>query len=242
MEDKLDQYLRDTAKQLKSSRQKKNRVSKPERSRNTAFKRWASSAAMDLFKFYIPLIIFGVAGGIFLIVEISIAKYCFYAFGIVVLAGIAFCAFDFHRFQTWSANLPFAFDGWNQIVHSRSSKYWDMNGEHWVPVKIVVVMREPVTEKHFRVVEAFMKKLRRRLNQWTVSEDPPIGSSQPKGWSHDGLVIAGEMNPRVLNLIRKRFSGELTQLCRHMPNAVNSVMIEQTGQEKYYHVVMDTSD
>lgn len=243
MEDKLDQYLRQSSKKLKERTRPKTQTERKSKStRPTALKMWAASAAMDLFKFYIPLIILGVSGTILLIVEISIAKYCFYAFGAVLLAGIVFFAIDFPRYRTWTSKLNFKVEGWDSIINSRTPRYWDMNGEHWLPVKIVIALNEPVNEKHFRVLEAFLKKLRRRLNQWTVSKEKTFGYSQPNGWSHDGLILAGEMNPRVMNLIRKRFSGELNRLCRLMPGAIQKVTVSQTGKEQYHEVYVDPSD
>lgn len=175
-------------------------------------------------------------------VEISIAKYCFYAFGIAAVVGLFFCSIDFYHYRTWTSRLTFQLEGWNNILYSRTPAYWDINGEHWLPVKIEVVMREPVNQKHLLVVETYLKKLRKRLNQWTVSTEIRFGYSQPNGWVHDGLILAGEMNPRVLNLIRKRFSGELDRLSKLMPDAIDKVIISQNGKEKYHEVYVDTSD
>jgi hypothetical protein len=242
MADKLDEYLRQTNKELNRKRAKPKKSRQPKETRETAIKRWAASAAMDLFKICFPLIMLGVAGVIMLMVEISIAKYCFYAFGVLTVAGLFYCALDFYHFSTWTSKLSFKLEGWNSIVHSRSPVYWDMNGEHWLPVKIVVVMKEPANQKHVAVTEAFLKKLRKRLNQWTVSSEKHIGYSQPSGWAHDGLILAGELNPRVLNLIRKRFSGELDRLSKLMPEAIEKVVVSQTGKEVYHQVYVDPSD
>jgi hypothetical protein len=239
--DKLDQYLRETKKALKPKRAKPKKDRQPKATRESGFKRWAASAAMDLFKIYVPLILLAVSGGIMLIVDISIAKYCFYAFGVVTVVGLFFCAIDFYRYSTWTTKLSFGLEGWNDIVYSRTPAYWDMNGEHWLPVKIVVVMKEPVNQKHLHVMDAFLKKLRKRLNQWTVSPETHFGYSQPNGWAHDGLILAGELNPRVLNLIRKRFSGELDRLSKLMPDAIEKVIISQNGKEKYHQVYVDPS-
>jgi hypothetical protein len=242
MDDKLDQYLRETNKGLKNPRRKGRRERKPKTTRETAVKRWAASAAMDLFALYAPLTALVVAGGICLLIDMpGIAGYCFYAFGVVAVGGLGFCATDFYRYQTWQSRLDYKVEGWNQILHSRSPSYWDMNGEHWLPVKIVVILKEPVNEKHFAVVEAFLKKLRKRLNRWTVSKEEHFGYSQPNGWAHDGMIIAGDMNPRVLNLIRKRFSGELNGLSKLMPGAIDKVVITQTGSERYHEVYVDPS-
>jgi hypothetical protein len=242
MEDKLDQYLREANKRLKRQRAKPKKGRPPKATRESALKRWAASAAMDLFKIYFPSIMLGVSGGIMLMVEISIAKYCFYAFGVVTVAGLLFCAIDFYHYNTWTSKLSFKLEGLNHVVYSRTPGYWDMNGEHWLPVKIVVVMKEPVNQKHLAVLETFLKKLRKRLNQWTVSTETHVGYSQPHGWAHDGLILAGEMNPRVLNLIRKRFSGELDRLSKLMPGAIDKVILSQTGKEKYHQVYNDPSD
>jgi hypothetical protein len=242
MEDKLDQYLREANRELKNPRSKRQADRKPKARRETGLRRWATSASMDLFKFYMPVIMLAIGGGIFLIVETSIATYCFYALGIVLIAGIIFCAVDFYHYENWTGKINYKLDGWSSITHSRSRQYWDFNGEYWLPVKIVVVLKEPVNEKQFRVVEAFLKKLRKRLNRWTVSKETHMGYSQPNGWAHDGVVIAGEMNPRILNLIRKRFSGELNRLSKLMPGAIDKVIISQTGKEQYHRVYVDPSD
>lgn len=242
MEDKLDQYLRETNKELKHKRAKPKKIRQPKITRESALKRWAASAAMDLFKIYFPLVMLGVCGGIMLMVEISIAKYFLYGFVVVMVIGLLYCAIDFYHYATWTSNLSFKLEGWNNILYSRNPTYWDMNGEHWLPVKIVIVMNEPVNQKHVTVLEAFLKKLRKRLNQWTVSSEKHFGYSQPNGWAHDGLILAGEMNPRVLNLIRKRFSGELDRLSRLMPDAIQKVVVSQTGKELYHQVYVDPSD
>jgi hypothetical protein len=242
MEDKLDRYLKETNKTLKKSGSKPEKKRTPKTTRETGLQRWAASAAMDLFKFYVPLIILGLCGGLCLIIQPSIAKYFFYGFGAVVAVGLAFCAFDFYQYNTWTSKLSYKVEGWNNVIYSRTPRYWDMNGEHWVPVKIVVVLNEPVNEKHFRVLEAFLKKLRKRLDQWTVSSEKHFGYSQPNGWAHDGMILTGDTNPRVLNLIRKRFSGELNRLCKLMPGAINKVMISPTGGEQYHQVYVESSD
>jgi hypothetical protein len=240
--DKLDQYLRESNKELKRAPAKAKKERQPKVTRETALKRWAASAAMDLFKIYIPLSMLCVLGAIMLIVDNSIAAYIFYAGGGVALVGLLFCAIDFYHYRTWTSRLNFRLEGWNSILHSRSPMYWDMNGEHWLPVKIVVVMREPVNSKHSLVLETFLKKLRKRLNQWTVSKETHFGYSQPNGWAHDGMILAGDMNPRVLNLIRKRFSGELDRLSKLMPGAIEKVIVSQTGKETYHQVYVESSD
>jgi hypothetical protein len=239
MEDKLDRYLRETNKELKQRARPKTQKEPKPKVRPTRLKMWAASAAMDLFKFYVPLIILGVSGGILLIVEISIAKYCFYVFGAVVLAGIIFCAIDFYHYRAWISKVSYKIEGWDNVINSRSPEYWDMNGEHWLPVKIVITLNEPVNEKHFRVLETFLKKLKIRLNKWTVSKEKMIGYSQPNGWALDGLILTGDMNPRVLNLIRKKFSGELNHLCRLMPGTIEKAIVAQTGKEQYHQVYVD---
>jgi hypothetical protein len=242
MEDKLDQYLRQANKELNRKVTKPKKARKPKATRQTALKRWAASAAMDLFKIYFPLIMLAVFGGIMLMVEISIAKYCFYASAVVTVIGLLYSALDYYHYSTWTSKLSFKLEGWNDILNSRSPSYWDMNGEHWLPVKIVVVMKGPANEKHVAVIEAFLKKLRKRLNQWTVSSEKHFGYSQPNGWAHDGLILAGDMNPRVMNLIRKQFSRELDRLSKLMPEAIEKVMISQTGKETYHEVYVDPAD
>jgi hypothetical protein len=241
MEDKLDEYIRETNKGLKNPRVKANKTRTKPPTRVTGLKRWAASAAMDLFKFYLPLILLALSGGICLMISSAIAIYFFYAFAVVLLFGIIFCAFDFYHYNTWTQKICYTLEGWDNVIGARSSKYWDMNGEHWLSVKIVIVLNEPVNEKHFRVLEAFLKKLRKRLNQWTVSQEKHFGYSEPNGWAHDGMILAGDMNPRVLNLIRKRFSGELHHLCKLMPGTINKVVISPTGSERYHEVYVDPS-
>jgi hypothetical protein len=74
-----------------------------------------------------------------------------------------------------------------------------------------------------------------------VSKETHFGYSQPHGWTHDGLILAGEMNPRVLNLIRKRFSGELNSLCKLMPGTIDKVVVSKTGNEQFHQVYVDPS-
>jgi hypothetical protein len=241
MEDKLDQYLRETNKELKGPHRSPKKRGTIKATRESALKRWASSAAMDLFKFYAPLFVLALSGGLCLIIEASIAQYFFFAFACVLVIGIVFCVFDFYHFSTWTDKISFKLEGWNNVIYSRSPKYWDMNGEYWLPIRIVVVLNEPVNEKHVRVLEAFLKTLRKRLNQWTVSSEKHFGYSQPNGWTHDNVTLAGDMNPRVLNLIRKRFSAELHHLCKLMPGTVEKVVMSATGSEQHHQVYEDPS-
>lgn len=242
MEDKLEKYLREANRTPATSRPKRKKEKPTGSTRESAFKRWAASAAMDLFKVYMPLLMTTLSGGLCLIVAPSAAIYFFCAAGVILVFGSIFCAYDFYHFSSWSSKLDFKLEGWSSVIHSRSPKYWDMNGEHWVPVKVVITMNEVVNEKHIRVLEAFLKKLQRRLNQWTVSKEQPFGYSQPNGWAHDGLILAGEINPRALNLIRKRFSGELNGLSKLMPGSIAKVTISANGEEKYHKVYVDSSD
>jgi hypothetical protein len=242
MDDKLDQYLRETNKELKSPRRKPRLQRQWKATRETALKRWAASAAMDLFKLYMPLMALAVAGGFCLLMDLQTAAlYCLYAFIAVAFAGLTLCAIDFYKYQTWPSRLTYKVEGWNNILLSRNPSYWDMNGEHWLPVKIVIILKEPVNPKHVTVVEAFLKKLRKRLNQWTVSKEEHFGYSQPNGWSHDGMILSGDMNPRVLNRIRKRLSGELDELSKLMPGAIEKVVITQTGSQQFHKVYVDPS-
>jgi hypothetical protein len=107
-------------------------------------------------------------------------------------------------------------------------------------VKIMIVVDESCPEKHRRVLQAFLRKLTKRLNQWTVSADNRMGYSQPQGWITDDLVLCGDMNPRVMNLIRKRMSGEMNKLSRLMPDSIVKVIIETSGKEKYHEVYHDS--
>jgi hypothetical protein len=242
MADKLDEYIQETNRGLRTSRPKQKKHRKLKTTRETGFKRWAASAAMDLFRFYIPLLLLCLSGGLCLIIAPSIANYFFYASAIVIVFGVILCSYDFYHYSTWSTRLNYSLEGWSNLIYSRSPKFWDMNGEYWVPVKIVISMNEPVNEKHFRVLEAFLKKLRKRLNQWTVSKEEHFGYSQPNGWTQDGCVIAGDMNPRVLNLIRKRLAGELNRLSELMPDTIDKVVISPNGKEKYHQVYVESSD
>jgi hypothetical protein len=241
MEDKLDEYLRDANKQSKRSRRKPQAQRSRKNVRESALKRWASAAAMDLFKLYVPLMALAVAGFFMWVAKISFAQYCWLAFAVVTLIGLAYCAIDFYRFLNWTTKLTYNVEGWTHVVNSRTPSFWDMSGEYWLPVKIVVVMRDPVNAKHHAVVEAFLKKLRRRLNQWTVSKEQHFGYSQPTGWTHDGLIMTGDLNPRVLNLIRKKLSGELNGLCKLMPGSIDKVVIAPMGSEKYHKTYVDPS-
>jgi hypothetical protein len=242
MKDELDEYLREASHELKKPRRIREKQPKRKRARAGAFKRWAASAAMDLFKFYIPVVFLVITGGLCLIASESIAKYFFYALVPVLLVGLIFCAYDFYQYSTWTRRLKFTLEGWNNIVNNRSAKYWDMNGEHWLPVKIQVDLLEPVKAKHVRVLEAFLKKLQKRLNKWTVSSSKHVGYSQPNGWTREGLVLSGDMNPRVQNLMRKRFSKELNHLAQLMPGAIHKVVVSQTGGERYHQVYQDPAD
>jgi hypothetical protein len=45
-----------------------------------------------------------------------------------------------------------------------------------------------------------------------------------------------------MNLVRKRFSGELDRLSKLMPGAIEKVVISQTGKETYHEVYVDPAD
>jgi hypothetical protein len=237
-EEELSDYLRGAEEKRKPLPQKAKRAPRPVRV--TGLRRWASAAAMDLMRIFMPVLMLVFLGGLFLLIQPDIAIYFFYGAGVILLPCLIYCVFDFYAFKSWTGALTFRFDGWSEVVQQRSPKFWDMNGEFWVPVKMMIVVNESCPEKHRKVLHAFLGKLRKRLNQWTVSAEKRMGYSQPQGWITDDLVLCGDMNPRVMNLIRKRISGEMNKLGRLMPGTIVKVIIETSGKEKYHEVYHDS--
>jgi hypothetical protein len=233
-EEELSDYLKEAEEKRKPRARKAKPAPSPKRI--SGFRRWASSAAMDLMRMFMPVLMLVLIGGLFLILHPDIAIYFFYGAGAIAVPSLIYFAVDFYAFKNWTSALTFSLDGWSQVLNQRSRKFWDMNGEHWVPVKIVIIVNESCPEKHRRVLQTFLRKLTKRLNQWTVSKETRVGYSQPHGWITDDLVLCGDMNPRVMNLIRKRMSGEMNKLSRLMPGSILRVVIETSGKEKYHEV------
>jgi hypothetical protein len=239
-DDKLDAYLQDASKQLKSKKSKHTpkKVKKP--SRITLFTQWKGAASMDLYRISTVVFAFLFGSLITLMIDVQWSFYLACLGSFIFFCGLIFCIIDYNHFKNWDANLNFKFEGWKQFRNNRSRNYWKFNAENWIPVNITVVMNPNADRKHQRVAEAFLKKLRKRLNQWTVSSKTYPGYSQPDGWQMLDLTLTGDMNARVMNLVRKRFSGELNKLTRLMPGSLQSIEIKATGKEKYHEVYTET--
>lgn len=239
---KLDAYLHEGEKQLKSRKPRDVlKTIKPPR-QITAFMRWKACAAMDLITLFMILLVPLITGGICLMVNITVALYILCAAGAVILYGMIFSLYDFYHFRTWTTRLHFTLDGWQQAINSRSKNFWHQDGQYWVSTSITIVMNEPLNEKHALAATVFLKKLRKRLNQWTVSSEKHVGYADPNGWSILDRTITGDMNARVLNLVRKRLSGEFDGLVQLMPGSVHRVSINCSGKERHHEVYQDTSD
>jgi hypothetical protein len=240
-ETELDAYLKDSEK--KSRRKKSKQQKSPEKKPPviTDFIRWRASAANDFFKGYVLLLFLLMAGGTCLLTDVLFARYFFYAAGVAGIFSLIWCSFDFWHYKKWHSQLKFNLEGWKQAINGRSRKFWLVNGEYWVSTRIVIVLREPVNEKHRKVSAVFLEKLRKRLNKWTVSSEPRHGYPDPNGWSTDGLILTGDMNARVSNLVRKKLSGEFNKLAALMSGSIDKIIITCSGGEKH-HEVFDDSD
>lgn len=237
----LDAYLKSSEKKLKKKRgkwprPKKEKISTP----ITNLKRWIASAAMDLYRISIVMIFLLMSAGFCLMMDFPITHYFLFGAGAVVLGATIFALIDFYDYKTWYTKLDFKLVGWKDAMNSRTANFWKADGEYWIATQITVVMNTSAPEKHKQVVEAFLKKLRRRLNQWTVSEETHVGYSQPDGWRILDLTLTGDMNARVMNLVRKRFSNEFNKLSLLMKDSVDYVKISCSGSEKYHEVYRDT--
>jgi hypothetical protein len=160
-ENKLDKYLRDVEQELQPKRtRQKSGTSRKKSKRITSFRRWAASAAMDLFRMYLPVMLLVLSAGICAIIEPRYALYFLYVAGFLGFIALIYSTYDYYRFQTWQKGLNFELEGWNSSLKSRSPKFWDMNGEHWIATRITIVMREPVNKRHQKVLEVFLRRLK----------------------------------------------------------------------------------
>jgi hypothetical protein len=239
-ETELDAYLKDSEKKSRRKKPKPQKSSENKPVVITDFIRWRASASNDFFKGSMLLLFLLVAGGTCLMTDVSFARYFFYAAGVAGIFCLIWCFLDFWHYKKWYSKLNFNLEGWKQAINSRSRKFWFVDGEYWVSTRIVIVLREPVNEKHRKVSAVFLEKLRKRLNKWTVSSDPRPGYPDPNGWSIDGLILTGDMNSRVSNLVRKKLSGEFNKLAGLMPGSIDKITINCSVEEKRYVVFHDS--
>ncbi len=239
--EKLDAYLKSSEKKLKKKK-KKWPAGRKEKSNSAIsnLKRWTASAAMDLYRISIVLTLLLMSAGFCAMMDLSLWFYFLYGAIAVIFCALIYGLIDFYHYKTWHSRLNFKLDGWKQATNSRTANFWKADGEYWVATQIKVILSSSASEKHLLVTEAFLKKLRRRLNQWTVSEETHVGYSQPDGWRIIDLTLSGDMNARVMNVIRKRFSKEFNKLSLLMNASIDHVSITCHGPEKYHEVYSDT--
>ena len=238
---KLDTYLSDTRKALKNKKNvQREKTSHHKQSSIAPFTQWKGCASMDLTSLAIVCTVLLVSSGICLIIHPDIVPYFFFALGTFFTGATIYCVIDYRHFTTWKNKLNFKLEGWESAVNSRSRDFWKLKAEHWVCASVTIAMSENASDKHRQVSEAFLGKLRRRLDQWTVSSETHIGYTQPNGWRILDLTLTGDMNARVLNLMRKRLSGEFRSLSELMPDAVERVVISAAGKETHHEVYVDS--
>ena len=105
------------------------------------------------------------SAGFCALMDLSLGYYFLYGAAAVILCALVYGLIDFYHYKTWYTKLNFKLEGWKQVMNSRTANFWKANGEYWVATQITIVLKTAATEKHRLVTEAFLKKLRRRLNQ-----------------------------------------------------------------------------
>ena len=236
-EDVLDDYLKENQRSPSGRKDKATRSVRD--SPITQFRRWQACAAMQI------VAVIGILVGMLTLSLILFTTSTTWAiYGLITCAAFLFIALiylaiDYVGFLRWTTGLRFSLEGHLNVLNACSRKFWSHSGEYWIATQVSILFHDKAPEKHRQVVQVFLKRLRKRLDQWTVSEDKQIGYSQPDGWRYLDYTLAGDMNARVFNLLRKRLSGEFNGLVKHMPGSIARVIISTHGGEKHHAVNHD---
>jgi len=237
-DDVLDNYLKEN-QPSRAKKQKTKSIKQKAPRRITQFQKWQACAGMEIAAF--AGIMFG-AVTLALLLFLTSTQWAIYALsgcGVLLFFSLIYFFIDYQKFRRWTSNLKFTLEGHNSYLNGRTEKYWTHGGEYWIATQVKILFNETASEKHKKVVDVFMHRLRKRLNQWTVSEEKKFGESQPDGWRYLDYTLMGDMNPRVFNRLRKALSGEFNQLVPHMSGSIKQVVISNSGGEKQHKVDHD---
>jgi hypothetical protein len=165
-----------------------------------------------------PLAVGAVLGAVALFVAARVALY------------FALLPHRFAKFRRWRRELPFALDGWSQLVdaaHLADSSYWRLE------CTVALTINEPLADEPRQALDSVLFLLCKEANGNFYALEEPVsgfGGDPRKEWSSDLSTIAGSVNTGVVRDLYLFLSERLAVLAR-AHGSIAAVKIEVSPRE-----------